>query len=56
MIRRWAADRRAFVSGVRIYGTRGREMRVLLSVYGSCGDLQPLLGLAVALRDLGAEV
>jgi vancomycin aglycone glucosyltransferase len=31
-------------------------MRVLLSVYGSRGDVQPLLGLAVALRDLGAEV
>jgi vancomycin aglycone glucosyltransferase len=31
-------------------------MRVWLSVCGSRGDVQPLLGLAVALRDLGAEV
>jgi vancomycin aglycone glucosyltransferase len=31
-------------------------MRVLLSVYGSRGDVQPLVALAVALRDLGAEV
>ena len=31
-------------------------MRVLLSVYGSRGDVQPLVALAVRLRDLGAEV
>ena len=31
-------------------------MRVLLSVYGSRGDVQPLVALAVALRDLGAQV
>ncbi|HEY1592785.1 MAG TPA: glycosyltransferase [Solirubrobacteraceae bacterium] len=31
-------------------------MRVLLSVYGSRGDVQPMAALAVALRDLGAEV
>jgi vancomycin aglycone glucosyltransferase len=31
-------------------------MRVLLSVYGSRRDVQPLVGLAVALQNLGAEV
>ncbi|MGK8524039.1 glycosyltransferase [Nocardia asteroides] len=31
-------------------------MRVLLSTYGSRGDVEPLVGLAVRLRDLGAEV
>lgn len=31
-------------------------MRVLLSTYGSRGDVEPMLGLAVRLRDLGAEV
>jgi vancomycin aglycone glucosyltransferase len=31
-------------------------MRVLLSTWGSRGDVEPLLGLAVALRALGAEV
>ncbi len=31
-------------------------MRVLLSVYGSRGDVQPLVALAAALRSLGAEV
>ncbi|MET9384264.1 glycosyltransferase [Streptomyces sp. NPDC002928] len=31
-------------------------MRVLLSTYGSRGDVEPLVGLAVALRGLGAEV
>ena len=30
-------------------------MRVLLSKYGSCGDVQPLAGLAVQERALGAE-
>jgi len=30
-------------------------MRVLLSTWGSRGDVEPLLGLAVALRELGAE-
>jgi vancomycin aglycone glucosyltransferase len=30
-------------------------MRVLLSTYGSRGDVQPLVGLALALRALGAE-
>jgi vancomycin aglycone glucosyltransferase len=29
-------------------------MRVLLSTYGSCGDVQPLVGLAVQVRVLGA--
>ncbi|MQS36129.1 glycosyltransferase [Streptomyces katsurahamanus] len=31
-------------------------MRVLLSTYGSRGDIEPLVGLAVRLRVLGAEV
>jgi vancomycin aglycone glucosyltransferase len=31
-------------------------MRVLLSTFGSRGDVQPLLGLAVALRALGGDV
>ncbi|MGW0548017.1 glycosyltransferase [Streptomyces altiplanensis] len=31
-------------------------MRVLLSTYGSRGDVEPLVGLAVRLRELGAEV
>ena len=30
-------------------------MRVLLSTYGSRGDVEPMVGLAVALRALGAE-
>jgi vancomycin aglycone glucosyltransferase len=32
------------------------EMRVVLSTYGSRGDVEPLTALAVALRALGAEV
>lgn len=31
-------------------------MRVLLSTYGSRGDVEPVVGLAVRLRALGAEV
>jgi vancomycin aglycone glucosyltransferase len=31
-------------------------MRVLLSTYGSRGDVEPMMGLAVKLRTLGAEV
>jgi hypothetical protein len=31
-------------------------MRVLLSTYGGRGDVEPLVGLAVRLRALGAEV
>ena len=31
-------------------------MRVLLSTWGSRGDVEPMLGFAVALRALGAEV
>src|SRR5262249_10586382 len=36
--------------------TGGHEMRVLLSTYGSRGDVEPLVGLAAGLRELGAEV
>jgi vancomycin aglycone glucosyltransferase len=32
------------------------EMRVLLSTYGGRGDVEPLVGLAVRLRELGAQV
>ncbi|MFF1655068.1 glycosyltransferase [Streptomyces sp. NPDC058255] len=39
-----------------ICGTGSREVRVLLSTYGSRGDVEPLVGLAVELRALGAEV
>ena len=31
-------------------------MRVLLSTYGSRGDVKPIAGLAVPLRRLGAEL
>ena len=31
-------------------------MRVLLSAYGSLGDVEPVVGLAVRLRALGAQV
>jgi len=31
-------------------------MRVLLSTYGSRGDVEPIVGLAVQSRALGAEV
>jgi vancomycin aglycone glucosyltransferase len=31
-------------------------MRVLLPLYGSGGDVEPLVGLAVRLRELGTEV
>jgi vancomycin aglycone glucosyltransferase len=31
-------------------------MRVLLPMYGSCGDVEPMAGLAARLRTLGAEV
>ena len=31
-------------------------MRALLSTYGGRGDVEPLVGLAVRLRELGAEV
>jgi vancomycin aglycone glucosyltransferase len=35
---------------------RDSEMRVLLSTYGSRGDVGPMVGLAVRSRALGAEV
>ncbi|HET9652716.1 MAG TPA: glycosyltransferase, partial [Usitatibacter sp.] len=34
----------------------GHEVRVLLSTWGSRGDVQPVLGLAVQLRNLGVRV
>ena len=37
-------------------GAWGSFMRVLLSTYGSRGDVEPMLGLAVQLRALGAQV
>src|ERR1700704_575038 len=46
---KWLAEARTCGNGVA-------KMRVLLSTWGSRGDVEPLLGLAVALRALGAEV
>ncbi len=40
----------------RTYGNGGSEMRVLLSTYGSHGDIEPMVGLAVRLRALGVEM
>jgi hypothetical protein len=40
----------------RAYGNGGREMRVLLSTYDTRGGVEPLAGLTVRLRALGAEV
>jgi vancomycin aglycone glucosyltransferase len=40
----------------RTYGNGSSEMRVLLSRYESLGDLEPMVGLAVQLRALGAEM
>ena len=39
----------------RTYGNVRGEMRVLSSSYGSRGDGEPMVGLAVRLRALGAE-
>jgi hypothetical protein len=39
----------------RTYGNGSSEMRVLLSTYGSRGDIEAMVGLAVQLRALGAE-
>ncbi len=38
------------------YGNGSSEIRVLLSAYESRGDVEPMVGLAVRLRALGAEV
>jgi UDP:flavonoid glycosyltransferase YjiC (YdhE family) len=38
----------------RTYGNGSSEMRVLLSTYGSRADVEPMVGLAVRLRALGA--
>ncbi len=40
----------------RTCGNGGHDVRVLLSTYGGRGDVEPLVGLAVRLRALGAEV
>ncbi len=40
----------------RTYGNGSSEMRVMLSTYESHGDLEPMVGLAVRSRALGAEV
>src|SRR5215468_8776254 len=34
----------------------GAKVRVLLSTYGSRGDVEPMVGLAVRLRALGVQV
>src|SRR5829696_2079364 len=39
----------------RTCGTGSRDVRVLLSTYGGRGDVEPLVALAVRLRQLGAE-
>src|SRR5438445_7555621 len=38
------------------YRNGRHEMRVLLSTYGSRGDIEPVMGLAARSRALGAEV
>src|SRR5215203_2371442 len=40
----------------RTYGNGSSEMRVLLSTYESHGDVEPMVGLAVRLRALDAEM
>ena len=40
----------------RTYGNGSSKMRVLLLTYGSRGDVGPMVGLAVRLRALGAEM
>jgi vancomycin aglycone glucosyltransferase len=40
----------------RTHENGSSEMRVLLSTYGSRGDVEPMVGLAVRLRALDAEV
>ena len=40
----------------RAYGNGSSEMRVLLSTYESHEDVEPMVGLAVRLRALGAEM
>src|SRR5215204_2872399 len=40
----------------RTYGNGSSEMRVLLPTYGSRGDVEPMVGLAVRSRALAAEV
>src|SRR5215203_1857354 len=40
----------------RTYGNGSSEMRVLLSTYESHGDVEPMVGLAVRLRALSAEM
>ena len=45
------AARRRFAGRLSVHS----EMRVLLSTYGSRGDVEPMVGLAVQLRALAAE-
>src|SRR5215208_409664 len=40
----------------RTYGNGSSEMPVLLSTYGSRGDVEPMVGLALQFRALGAEM
>src|SRR5688500_8203638 len=40
----------------RTYGNGSRRMGVLVSTYGSRGDVEPMVGLAVRLQALGAGV
>ena len=53
---RWKAEPRGRRPKARTCGNgEDSEMRVLLATWGSRGDVEPLVGLAVALRGLGAE-
>jgi vancomycin aglycone glucosyltransferase len=50
-----AHDREFSLEGAPLRTTPELRMRVLLSTYGSRGDVEPLAALAVALQKLGAE-
>jgi len=45
-----------WLAGAGTYENGDREVRVLLSAYGSLGDVEPLAVLAVRLRGSGAQV
>jgi vancomycin aglycone glucosyltransferase len=55
-LRQDPGDVAQWLTGARICGNGRHEVRVLLSTYDSRGGVEPLLGLAVQLRALGAEV